>query len=105
MLENNIHWTPRHLDSMSIDATCYPRLTVHHLQMVEEGKCNNDCMFARDGTCDDRRSTGACPDGTDCEDCGPWGQTNFTMVRGTDRHTRTDGDVAEAKVAPPEEEG
>eukprot|EP00903_Cladosiphon_okamuranus_P015736 g14524.t1 len=52
------------------------------LQMVEEGKCNNECMFARDGTCDDRRAMGACPDGTDCQDCGPWGQSNFTSVDG-----------------------
>ena len=60
------------------------------VQMVEDGKCNNDCMFARDGMCDDRRAMGACPDGTDCQDCGPWGQTNFTMVRDeTDTHAQT----------------
>eukprot|EP00752_Nemacystus_decipiens_P008401 g7511.t1 len=50
------------------------------LAVVEEGKCNNDCIFSRDGVCDDRRAMGACPDGTDCQDCGPWGKTNFTKV-------------------------
>lgn len=50
-------------------------------QMVHEGKCTNSCKFARDGTCDDRRNSGVCPDGTDCQDCGPWGSSNFTQVR------------------------
>ncbi|CAM9989230.1 unnamed protein product, partial [Hapterophycus canaliculatus] len=48
--------------------------------MVEPGTCVNTCHFARDGVCDDRRALGVCPDGTDCQDCGPWGQANFTQV-------------------------
>lgn len=58
----------------------YMTLRYITLQMVEDGRCNNDCRFSRDNVCDDRRAMGACPDGTDCQDCGPWGHTNFTQV-------------------------
>ena len=40
------------------------------------GWCNNDCMSAGDGECDDGRSYGAqysyklCAEGSDCDDCG-----------------------------------
>ena len=50
-------------------------------QITEEGKCVNTCRFARDGSCDDKRASGLCADGTDCQDCGPWAHGNFTDVR------------------------
>lgn len=42
--------------------------------------CTNTCKFARDGFCDDTRATGYCELGTDCQDCGPVGASNFTIV-------------------------
>lgn len=41
-------------------------------------ECDNTCEWARDGFCDDARSTGLCKLGTDCADCGPVGASNFT---------------------------
>lgn len=50
------------------------------VQYVKEGACSNTCRHARDNVCDDPRFSGECPSGTDCQDCGPWGEanTNFT---------------------------
>jgi len=42
--------------------------------------CVNTCSFARDGVCDDPRGTMYCSIGTDCQDCGPVGFDNFTLV-------------------------
>ena len=36
-------------------------------QFVAEGTCVNTCQHARDGYCDDPRSGGVCPSGTDCQ--------------------------------------
>ncbi|CAM9632037.1 unnamed protein product [Ectocarpus sp. 4 AP-2014] len=47
-------------------------------ELAEGGRCTNTCRSARDGVCDDRRATGLCADGTDCQDCGPWGHSNLT---------------------------
>ncbi|CAM9563234.1 unnamed protein product, partial [Discosporangium mesarthrocarpum] len=51
-----------------------------NVQVAPEGMCTNVCRHARDDTCDDPRLGGICPSGTDCQDCGPWGDagTNFT---------------------------
>lgn len=43
-----------------------------------EVECDNSCQWANDGFCDDARGAGLCKLGTDCADCGPVGQTNFT---------------------------
>lgn len=40
--------------------------------------CDNTCIYPRDGVCDDTRGTKYCELGTDCQDCGPVGQDNFT---------------------------
>lgn len=42
--------------------------------------CTNTCPYARDGICDDPRGASYCALGTDCQDCGPVGQDNFTVV-------------------------
>jgi len=42
--------------------------------------CVNTCQYARDGVCDDPRGNMKCALGTDCEDCGPVGYSNFTVV-------------------------
>lgn len=42
--------------------------------------CSNDCMYARDGVCDDTRGTFYCELGTDCQDCGLVGADNFTRI-------------------------
>lgn len=36
-------------------------------QFIAEGTCVNTCQHARDGYCDDPRSGGVCPSGTDCQ--------------------------------------
>mmetsp|Transcript_30114 Transcript_30114/g.37774 ORF Transcript_30114/g.37774 Transcript_30114/m.37774 type:complete len:926 (-) Transcript_30114:391-3168(-) len=43
-----------------------------------EPECENTCMFARDGYCDDPRANNLCKLGTDCQDCGPKSAANFT---------------------------
>lgn len=40
--------------------------------------CTNTCVYARDGVCDDPRGENYCALGTDCQDCGPVGNDNFT---------------------------
>eukprot|EP01006_Ploeotia_vitrea_P031669 TRINITY_DN63986_c0_g1_i1.p1 TRINITY_DN63986_c0_g1~~TRINITY_DN63986_c0_g1_i1.p1 ORF type:complete len:941 (+),score=55.61 TRINITY_DN63986_c0_g1_i1:73-2895(+) len=42
--------------------------------------CSNTCIYARDGVCDDPRGANYCKIGTDCQDCGPVGQDNFTKA-------------------------
>lgn len=42
--------------------------------------CTNTCPYARDGICDDPRGASYCALGTDCQDCGPVGQDNFTVT-------------------------
>jgi len=48
--------------------------------------CDNTCVYARDGYCDDGRHNmpAYCPSGTDCQDCGPVGADNFTRHEGWD---------------------
>ena len=41
-------------------------------------KCDNTCIWAKDGSCDDARTSGPCALGTDCYDCGPVSASNFT---------------------------
>ncbi|CAM9840870.1 unnamed protein product, partial [Heterosigma akashiwo] len=41
-------------------------------------ECENTCMFARDGYCDDPRGNDLCKAGSDCQDCGPRSASNFT---------------------------
>ena len=36
-------------------------------QYVADGTCTNTCQHSRDGYCDDPRSSGVCPSGTDCQ--------------------------------------
>ena len=36
------------------------------------------CQWANDGYCDDTRTSGLCDLGTDCHDCGPASEGNFT---------------------------
>jgi hypothetical protein len=47
---------------------------------VIDGTCENTCVHARDGNCDDPRVEfgGWCPLGTDCQDCGPVNASNYT---------------------------
>lgn len=40
--------------------------------------CSNTCKYARDGVCDDPRNEDYCAMGTDCQDCGPVGASNFS---------------------------
>jgi hypothetical protein len=40
--------------------------------------CSNTCVYARDGVCDDPRGENYCSLGSDCQDCGPVGNDNFT---------------------------
>lgn len=42
--------------------------------------CVNTCPYARDGVCDDPRGANYCKLGTDCQDCGPAGASNFTKA-------------------------
>eukprot|EP01041_Mallomonas_annulata_P008000 gene8000-16377_t len=42
--------------------------------------CTNTCPYARDGVCDDPRGANYCKLGTDCQDCGPAGNGNFTKA-------------------------
>ena len=42
--------------------------------------CTNTCPYARDGVCDDPRGANYCKLGTDCQDCGPVGNDNFTKA-------------------------
>jgi len=42
--------------------------------------CSNTCAYARDGVCDDPRGANYCKLGTDCQDCGPAGASNFTKA-------------------------
>jgi len=42
--------------------------------------CTNTCPYARDGICDDPRGANYCELGTDCQDCGPLGNDNFTRI-------------------------
>ncbi|MEM9984858.1 MAG: hypothetical protein AAF804_07160 [Bacteroidota bacterium] len=40
----------------------------------KETVCNNDCLWAQDGQCDDGEEgsvSSLCGAGTDCDDCGP----------------------------------
>ncbi len=40
----------------------------------KETVCNNDCIWAQDGQCDDGGEgsvTSLCGEGSDCDDCGP----------------------------------
>lgn len=40
----------------------------------QETVCNNDCLWANDGQCDDGgdgSDTSLCGEGSDCDDCGP----------------------------------
>ena len=53
--------------------------------------CVNTCTYARDGVCDDPRSEGYCALGTDCQDCGPVGHSNFSST--TDDMWWDDGTV------------
>ncbi|CAM9708784.1 unnamed protein product, partial [Chrysoparadoxa australica] len=48
------------------------------VRVVEDGMCSNECTWRRDGECDDPRGSGLCASGTDCQDCGPVGASNFT---------------------------
>lgn len=41
--------------------------------------CTNTCAYGRDGVCDDPRGGNYCALGTDCQDCGPVGASNFTV--------------------------
>jgi hypothetical protein len=52
---------------------CGPR------EELEAIVCTNTCGSARDGACDDERTTRACELGTDCQDCGPVGASNFSV--------------------------
>ena len=45
---------------------------------LSSDKCDNTCVWAHDGSCDDDRTNGPCAHGTDCFDCGPPGASNFT---------------------------
>lgn len=45
----------------------------------EVTKCTNTCAYARDNVCDDPRGGNYCAMGTDCQDCGPVGASNFTI--------------------------
>jgi hypothetical protein len=42
--------------------------------------CTNTCPYARDGICDDPRGANYCELGTDCQDCGAVGHSNFTAI-------------------------
>lgn len=42
--------------------------------------CTNDCIYAHDNICDDPRGVNYCALGTDCFDCGPVGNSNFTKT-------------------------
>merc|ERR1712100_44233 len=42
--------------------------------------CVNTRPYARDGVCDDPRGANFCILGTDCQDCGPVGADNFTVI-------------------------
>lgn len=42
-------------------------VSLSQLQYVAEGTCTNTCQHSRDGYCDDPRSSGVCPSGTDCQ--------------------------------------
>ena len=42
--------------------------------------CSNTCPYARDGVCDDPRGEDYCALGTDCQDCGVVGHSNFTAI-------------------------
>jgi hypothetical protein len=44
------------------------------------GACDNTCIYARDGVCDDPRGANYCKLGTDCQDCGRVGVDNFTRA-------------------------
>jgi nitrogen fixation protein FixH len=48
------------------------------LNNAQAAKCDNSCIWARDGSCDDARAAGPCALGTDCFDCGPVGASNYT---------------------------
>ena len=47
---------------------------------LSNGRCDNTCVWALDGSCDDDRTDGPCVAGTDCGDCGPIGASNFTAL-------------------------
>ena len=42
-------------------------ISFRYEQYVAEGTCTNTCQHSRDGYCDDPRSSGVCPSGTDCQ--------------------------------------
>jgi hypothetical protein len=46
--------------------------------------CSNTCAYARDGVCDDPRGDSLCVLGSDCQDCGPVGASNFTSFNDDD---------------------
>ena len=49
-----------------------------HYTEVKDAECDNTCEFSRDGFCDDTRTNGYCALGTDCQDCGPASNGNFS---------------------------
>lgn len=51
---------------------------VASLNSVVSARCDNTCIWAMDGSCDDARETGPCTLGSDCFDCGPVGASNYT---------------------------
>lgn len=51
-----------------------------HAAAGSNAKCTNTCYLARNGICDDSRGAGFCALGTDCQDCGPVGASNFTSI-------------------------
>ncbi|KAJ8598836.1 hypothetical protein CTAYLR_008534 [Chrysophaeum taylorii] len=59
---------------------CQPRGGDAWLKEVPDATCDNTCVYARDGYCDDGRDNmpAYCDTGTDCQDCGPVGADNFT---------------------------
>jgi len=59
---------------------CQPRGGDARLKEAPDATCENTCVYARDGYCDDGRDgmPSYCDSGTDCQDCGPVGDSNFT---------------------------
>jgi len=59
---------------------CQPRGGDGRRKEAPDATCDNTCVYARDGYCDDGRDNmpAYCDSGTDCQDCGPVGADNFT---------------------------
>jgi hypothetical protein len=64
--------TCRELGFNSGEPVCTPGCLVSDVNCFNQGDCDDSCVYAQDGSCDDGGpgASVGCDLGTDCEDCG-----------------------------------